>query len=196
MAVSYIGDGAVNTGRTWEFVNMAVIWELPLIVVCENNLYAVETHTDRVTGGRDIARRAEGFGLPSFVVDGQDAEAVYEQVRAARDRALSGEGPTFLEAKTYRYFGHETGDKAAYRTAEEIDEWRASRDPIDRLAGQLQASGQLSADEYQDLSRRASGMVENALRFAEASAWPQPEDAFDDLTGGTAGGIPVEDMQR
>ncbi len=181
VAVSYIGDGAVNTGRTWEFVNMAVIWKLPLIVVCENNLYAVETHTDRVTGGRDIARRAEGFGLPAFALDGQDAEAVYQHVKAARDRALAGEGPTFLEAKTYRYFGHETGDKAAYRTAEEIAEWRSSRDPIDRLAGQLQVSGRLPAEEYQELNRRAAATVADALRFAEASAWPRPEDAFGDL---------------
>jgi TPP-dependent pyruvate/acetoin dehydrogenase alpha subunit len=188
VAVGCVGDGAANTGRTWEFVNMAVIWQLPLIVICENNLYAVETHTDRVTGGKDIARRAEGFGLPSFAVDGQDVDAVHEHVKQARDRALAGEGPTFLEAKTYRYHGHETGDKAAYRTAEEIAEWRTSRDPIDRLAARLEADQQLTAAGLADLNQRAVDTVADALQFAEASEWPRAEDAFGELAVDAAKG--------
>lgn len=178
VAVGFVGDGGVNTGRTWEFVNMASIWDLPLIVICENNLYAVETHTDRVTGGKSITRRAEGFGLPAYRVDGQDAEAIYERVAEARTRALEGAGPTFLEALTYRYHGHETGDKAAYRSAEEIEDWRINRDPIDTLAATLRASDGLTDSDLADLGKRADDIVTGALDFAESSPWPEPRDAF------------------
>jgi pyruvate dehydrogenase E1 component alpha subunit len=181
VAVAFIGDGAVNTGRTWEFVNMAAIWQLPLVVVCENNLYAVETHVDRVTGGRDIVARAAGFGAASQAVDGQDTQAVHDAVAEARRRAADGNGPSFIEAKTYRYHGHETGDKAAYRTAEEIAEWRTTRDPIDLLAGRLVAGDRLSEQRYTELRETARATVADAVTFAEASPWPGPEAAVGDL---------------
>src|SRR6202012_1691605 len=100
VSVGGFGDGGANTGRVWEFVNMAAIWKLPLIAVCENNLYAVETPSAAVTGGGSVAERAAGFGLPSAVVDGQDIVAVYDAVAAAAQRARDGEGPTFLEIQT------------------------------------------------------------------------------------------------
>ena len=127
VAVGLFGDGGANTGRTWESVNLASVWKLPLIVVCENNMYAVETRTERLTGGGSISRRAEGFGLPVSTVDGQDVAAVYRATRDARDRAARGEGPTFIEAQTYRYEGHSTGQIINYRTVEEVDEWRGTR---------------------------------------------------------------------
>lgn len=174
VAVGFVGDGGANTGRTWEFVNMAAIWQLPLIAVCENNLYAVETHTDRVTGGKSIRRRAEGFGLPSDSIDGQDVDAVATAVATARARALDGGGPTFLEIRTYRYLGHETGDKGKYRTTEEIEEWRRTRDPIDRLACSLIESGQLTDRRRASLEQAAIEKVDAALAFAAESPWPDP----------------------
>jgi pyruvate dehydrogenase E1 component alpha subunit len=171
VAVGFFGDGGANTGRTWEFVNMAAIWELPLIIVCENNLYAVETHTDRVTGGRSITRRAEGFGLPSYCVDGQDIEAVYAAASTAHSRATHGNGPTFLEVMTYRYHGHETGDKGAYRTAAEIEEWRI-RDPIARLSAAMVTAGHATAERIAALEKQAAATVQAALEFAENSPWP------------------------
>jgi TPP-dependent pyruvate/acetoin dehydrogenase alpha subunit len=105
VAVAFFGDGGINTGRTWEALNLAGAWRLPLIAVCENNLYAVETPTAAVTGGGSMSRRAEGFGLTSLAVDGQDVFAVHKAAVEARARALSGDGPTFIESQTYRYSG-------------------------------------------------------------------------------------------
>jgi TPP-dependent pyruvate/acetoin dehydrogenase alpha subunit len=172
VSVGFVGDGAANTGRTWEFVNMAVIWNLPFIAICENNLYAVETFIDNVMGGKSMVRRAEGFGIPAFEVDGQDVHEVHRAVATARERALAGEGPTFLEVKTYRYHGHETGDKGAYRTAEEVAQWRSQRDPITRLARSLLAAGSVTEETVADLQQRATARVAEALRFAEESPWP------------------------
>jgi TPP-dependent pyruvate/acetoin dehydrogenase alpha subunit len=103
VAVGFFGDGGANTGRVWEFINLASLWKLPLIAVCENNLYAVETHISRAMAADSVAERARGFGLPSETVDGQDVLAVYDRARRARERALAGGGPTFIEALTYRY---------------------------------------------------------------------------------------------
>ena len=116
VCVGFFGEGGANTGRTWEFVNFAAVQRLPLIAVCENNQYAVETYIGRSAALADsIARRAEGFGLPSLQVDGQDVCAVYRATRAAHERARRGDGPTFIEAVTYRYHGHNTGEIANYR---------------------------------------------------------------------------------
>jgi TPP-dependent pyruvate/acetoin dehydrogenase alpha subunit len=177
VAVGFIGDGGANTGRTWEFVNMAAIWRLPLIVVCENNLYAVETHVDRVTAGGDIAERASGFGLPALKIDGQDVTAVYAAVGDARSRAAAGEGPTFIEALTYRYLGHNTGEVATYRTADEIEEWRTSKDPIDRFRAALQDAGLLDNAGYEQAAASAKKTVDDAVAFADQSPWPEPGKA-------------------
>ena len=129
VAAGFFGDGGANTGRVWEFVNLAAVWKLPLIAICENNLYAVETPSAMVTGGESVAARALGFGLPSEQVDGQDVVAVYRAVSAAAQRARSGGGPTFLEIQTYRYRGHNTGEVIHYRTPAEVEDWRTTRDP-------------------------------------------------------------------
>ncbi len=141
VAVGIFGDGGANTGRTWESVNLAAVWKLPLIIVCENNVYAVETQTALLTGGGSIARRAEGFGLPVRTVDGQDVAAMYRAAAEARQQAAEGGGPTFIEALTYRYEGHSTGQVINYRTIDEVREWRDTRDPIQRLRLALDASG-------------------------------------------------------
>jgi TPP-dependent pyruvate/acetoin dehydrogenase alpha subunit len=177
VALGFFGDGAVNIGRVWEAINMAAAWKLPLIAFCENNLYAVETPTASVTGGDSIVRRAEGFGLPAVQVDGQDAGAVHRIVREARERALAGEGPTFVEALTYRYQGHNTGQVTSYRTDAEVEEWKALRDPIVRLRVALTASGLLDDDAYDALSARSRETVAAATAFADASPWPEPATA-------------------
>ena len=181
IAVGFVGDGGVNVGRVWEAVNLASIWSLPLIVVVENNQYAVETHVDRVTAGGDIVRRAEGFGLTAARVDGQDVLAVHEAVAIARERAASGTGPTLLEAVTYRYFGHNTGEVARYRTQEEVQDWRSQRDPIDRARGRLAAAGVLDDAGFAALEAAATARVNEAVAFAEASPPPDPKTVTDNV---------------
>lgn len=174
VAVGFVGDGGANVGRVWEFVNMAAIWGLPLVVIAENNLYAVETRIDRTLGGGSITRRAEGFGITAECIDGQDVDAVNRAVAAARGRAVAGEGPTLIEAQTYRYRGHGSGERANYRTDDEIEQWRASRDPIDRLAGELISSGGLNSETLDHLQRSADAAVASAVAYAEADEMPNP----------------------
>lgn len=179
VAAGFVGDGGANTGRTWEFVNLAVIWQLPLIVIVENNLYAVETHIDRMLGGGSITRRAEGFGIATQLVDGQDAEAVHAAVADARKRAAGGEGPTLIEAQTYRYRGHGSGERANYRTADEIEQWRSSRDPIDRLAGALIERGELDAHAVETMRADAQSVITAAVAFADNTPFPDPATLTD-----------------
>jgi acetoin:2,6-dichlorophenolindophenol oxidoreductase subunit alpha len=172
VAVGYVGDGGANTGRTWEFVNLAALWKLPFIAICENNLYAVETHISTSLAGDSIAGRAAGFGLPAVVVDGQDALAVHAATGEARQRALEGGGPTFIEARTYRYEGHNVGDVQNYREKSEVTSWRESRDPIDRLWRLLAERGDLDEAGYAALQQQAADSVADAIDFAEQSPWP------------------------
>lgn len=182
VALGFFGDGGANTGRVWEFINLASVWKLPLIVVCENNLYAVETHVARTTASETIAGRASGFGLPAIQVDGQDVAAMYREVRAARERAVRGGGPTFIEALTYRYEGHNTGDQGTYRTSDEVAEWRATKDPIVRLIQCLERAGLLTDEQRETLEQRVNVVVAEAVEFAEQSPWPEPETAAEGVT--------------
>jgi TPP-dependent pyruvate/acetoin dehydrogenase alpha subunit len=174
VAVGYFGDGGANTGRTWEFINLAALWKLPLIAVCENNLYAVETHISHSMAGESVTARASGFGLPAESIDGQDVLAVYDTVSRARARALAGQGPTFIEALTYRYEGHNVGDVQNYREKSEVADWFSSRDPIDRLRQRLAGTGELDDAAYEAATARAASAVADAIAFAEASPWPDP----------------------
>jgi pyruvate dehydrogenase E1 component alpha subunit len=174
VAVGYVGDGGVNTGRTWEFVNLAALWQLPLIAVCENNLYAVETHISHAMAAESVVRRAAGFGLPAVSVDGQDVVAVHAATQVARARALAGEGPTFIEARTYRYQGHNVGDNQNYREPSEVDDWRQTRDPVERLRLRLRDAGVLDDEAFAAIEQKATEVVEDAIAFAEASPWPDP----------------------
>lgn len=183
VVAGFFGDGGVNTGRVWEFVNLAAIWRLPLIAICENNLYAVETPSETVTGGGSATARARGFGLPAEQVDGQDVRAVYRAVTAAAARARDGGGPSFLEMLTYRYRGHNTGEIIRYRTEDEVAGWRSTRDPIDRLAAHLEAVGALPAGELAALSKARFAEIDAAVRFAEESPWPDPGTARLHVTG-------------
>lgn len=182
VVIGFFGDGGANTGRVWEFVNLATIWSLPLIVACENNLYAVETASRAMTGGGDITERARGFGLPSRQVDGQDVIAVHAAVGEAANRARSGAGPTFLEFLTYRYLGHNSGEVIRYRTTDEVAEWRSSRDPIENFAAVLTDAGALDGTELARLDDRARATVAQAVTFAEEAPWPDPCTAADNVS--------------
>jgi pyruvate dehydrogenase E1 component alpha subunit len=182
VSVGIFGDGGANTGRTWESVNIATVWKLPLIIVCENNKYAVETQTERLTGGGSISRRAAGFGLPVRTVDGQDVAEMYRATHEARERAACGEGPTFIEAKTYRYEGHDTGQIIRYRTAEEVDDWRGTKDPIQRLRIALHAVGGLADESFDQMAQNARETVQDAIAFADESPFPDPSEATRDVT--------------
>ncbi|HEX4212465.1 MAG TPA: thiamine pyrophosphate-dependent enzyme [Candidatus Dormibacteraeota bacterium] len=183
VAVGFFGDGGSNTGRVWEFTNLASMWHLPLIIVCENNLYAVETYVGRSMAGESIADRAAGFGLPAHRVDGQDVAAMHRAVTTARARARAGEGPSFIEALTYRYGPHGVGEQDPYRTREEVDTWRRTRDPIDRLRQALAQRGDLDDGRFEEMDRRVRDQVEQAIEFAGNSPWPDPATATQGVTG-------------
>jgi TPP-dependent pyruvate/acetoin dehydrogenase alpha subunit len=182
VCVGFFGEGGANTGRTWEAVNFAAIQTLPLIAFCENNQYAVETYIGRAAAGPSVAERAAGFGLPSVQVDGQDVCAVYRATAEARERAVSGEGPTFIEAITYRYHGHNTGEVANYREAEEVERWRLTRDPIDGLRRALESTGALAPGRFEELTASAREIVADAIAFADSSPLPDPATAATGVT--------------
>jgi len=187
VAVGFVGDGGMNTGRTWEAVNMAVIWNLPFILVVDNNQYAVETFADRVTGGRDLAKRALGFGLPAFNIDGQNIREVRKYVSEARERALNGKGPTFINAVTYRYGGHNVGEKGQYRTKEEVEDWRRHRDPIDTFAATLIHEKQMSEADLITLKESVISQIAEATAFAEQSPEPKISTILDHVDSGRLG---------
>jgi TPP-dependent pyruvate/acetoin dehydrogenase alpha subunit len=184
VAVGFVGDGGMNTGRTWETINMAAVWKLPLIVVVDNNQYAVETAIDRVTAGGDLAKRASGFGLPSLTIDGQDVLAVKKEVESAREAALAGQGPTFLNAVTYRYYGHNVGEKGQYRTLDEIEDWRRNRDPIDQFAARLFADGILDQVAFDEMKVSVEEEIQDAVKFAEDSPHPDPAEVMLNVDSG------------
>ena len=177
VSVGFFGEGGANSGRVWEFVNLASVWSLPLIAVCENNLYAVETVSARLTGGDSIAERAKGFGLPSEQVDGQDIVAVHEATSRAVARARRGEGPSFLELLTYRYRGHTSGEVITYRSNEELEHWRSSKDPIAHFAAVLTDRSVLTPELLAGINEEVDAIVAAAVNTAEESECSDPSTA-------------------
>jgi len=185
VAVSFFGDGAANEGAFHEALNMAAIWSLPAIFVCENNLYGASTPIGQVVKHPDIAQRAAAYGMPGEIVDGMDVLAVHEAAGRAIARARGGEGPTLLECKTYRLCGHSRSDPRTYRTREEEAAW-AGRDPILRLAAHLKAAGLATDESLAQVEREVTEAVDDAVAFAESSPSPAPEDALTDVFCGEA----------
>jgi len=177
VAVAFFGDGAMGQGVVYECLNMSAIWKLPLVFVCENNLYAESTPAEYALGSTDLAPRAEPFGVPACAVDGQDVVAVYGEMGRAVERARAGGGPTFLECKTYRYHGHFLGDDPRrYRTAEEEAHYRA-RDCIERFA----EVSSLPPEELRTIDEEAVRAVDAAVAFAERSAPPALSELTTDV---------------
>ena len=179
VALAFFGEGAVNQGVFLETLNLAVIWKLPLILVCENNLYSEMTPSHETTSVVETHKRASGFGLGSIRIDGNDVEAVYSAVVQAAARARAGGGPTYIEAMTYRLWGHMMGDPEVYRTKEEVVKAREN-EPIVRLGRRLLALGYEDAD-LRRLEAEAEAILTDALQFAESSPLPEPADAFTDV---------------
>lgn len=176
----FFGDGASNQGTFHEGVNMAAIWKLPVIFVCENNLYAMGTRQSLVMAIENIADRASAYGILGIAVDGNDVLAVYEATLKAVERARKGEGPTLIECKTYRHRGHSRVDPARYRPKEEVEAWLA-KDPIKRFKERVLQSGALTEAELQRIEKEASDKVEEAVKFALDSPHPAPEEALEEV---------------
>ena len=176
----FFGEGASNQGTFHEGINMAAIWKLPVIFVCENNLYAMGTRQSRVMLIENIADRAASYGIPGVTVDGNDVLAVYEAAREAVERARRGEGPTLIECKTYRHKGHSRVDPAKYRPKEEVEEW-LRKDPIKRLREKLLQTNVLAEEEVQRVEEEVSAEIEEAVKFAVESPYPAPEEALEDV---------------
>ena len=180
VVVCFFGDGASNTGNFHEALNMASLWNLPVIFVVENNLYAMSVPWVKASKLPDIATRACAYGIPGEVVDGMDVLAVRGAVTKAVERARKGEGPSLIEAKTYRWFGHSHSDPRAYRTREEETEWK-KRDPITVLKEDLEAVRMLSEEEFNELEKAVEAKLERAMAYSEASPVPSPQDAETDV---------------
>jgi len=176
----FFGEGASNQGTFHEGVNMAAIWRLPVVFVCENNLYAMGTRQSLVMTIENIADRAVAYGIPGVTVDGNDVLAVYEAASEAVNRARRGGGPTLIECKTYRQKGHSRFDPAAYRPKGEVEEW-LKKDPVSRFKTKLIEMGVLAEKEDEKLRRDAVAAVEEAVKFAMESPFPEPEEALEDV---------------
>jgi pyruvate dehydrogenase E1 component alpha subunit len=168
VVVSFFGDGAANEGAFHEAANLAAIWQLPVVFVCENNQYGMSMPTSQAFAITHIADRAAGYGFPGVTVDGNDLVAVYEAVSVAADRARAGAGPSLVEAVTYRWKGHSKSDKNRYRTRDEIAVWQR-RDPIPRFEDALRAAGTLTEDQLAEVRAAATRAVREAVRAAHAS---------------------------
>jgi acetoin:2,6-dichlorophenolindophenol oxidoreductase subunit alpha len=181
VAVSFFGDGASNAGPFHECLNIAASWKLPVVYVCENNLYAAQTSAASTQGLEDVAARAAGYGILGTVVDGNDIFAVHQAAYRAVERARKGEGPTLIECKTYRWRAHtERKAQPDPRDKSEIEGWK-SKDPIARLMRQLEAQQQLSEADWQAMQADVQGQIDAAIAFAEASPFPSPEHALEDV---------------
>jgi pyruvate dehydrogenase E1 component alpha subunit len=180
VCVCFFGDGASNIGAFHEALNLAAVWRLPVVFVCQNNDYAESTPRRVQQTVADIAVRAASYDMPGTTVDGMSVLEVHRSVGEAVDRARAGEGPTLVEAKTYRYTGHYVGDPGVYRTKEELEQWKA-RDPIGGFESLLDDAGVVGAEEARRVEAEVRDEIERAVEFARTSADPRPELAFDDV---------------
>jgi len=180
LCMCYFGDGAVRQGALHEAFNMAMTWKLPVIFVVENNGYAMGTSVERTSNVRELYTIGEAYDMPSEPVDAMDVEMVHEAVKRAADRARAGEGPTFLEFKTYRFRGHSMSDPQKYRTKEEVEQWK-SRDPLEMVRDRILTNGVATEAELDAIDAKVKEIVEASVKFAEESPYPEPEAAFEDV---------------
>jgi pyruvate dehydrogenase E1 component alpha subunit len=177
VVVSFFGDGANNEGAFHEALNMAAIWKLPVIFVCENNGYGMSTSTERSTAVANIAERAAGYGMPGVIVDGNNFSQVAEASQAAVERARRGEGPTLIESKTYRYRGHSKSDRNRYRTKEEIEDWMTNRDPIALFEAELMEFGVIDQAGIEAVREAVKQEIADGIEFAKQSPMPDVADS-------------------
>lgn len=180
LCMCYFGDGAVRQGALHEAFNMAMTWKLPVIFIVENNGYAMGTSVERTSNVRELYTIGESYDMPSEPVDAMDVEMVHEAVKRAADRARAGEGPTFLEFKTYRFRGHSMSDPQKYRSKDEVEQWK-SRDPLELCKDRILTNGIATEAELEEIDNRVKAKVEESVKFAEESPFPKAETAFDDI---------------
>lgn len=180
VVICFLGDGATNTTRFHEGVNLAAIWDLPVIYAIENNMYAESTPISDTCKLPNLGDRACSYGIPGVTVDGNDVLAVYEAVGAAVDRARKGNGPTLIEMKTYRFYGHFHGDTQTYRTKEEVEEAK-KKDPIPRFEEYLIGNNILTKESAENIRQEILKEMDMAVKFAEESIYPEPEEVLSDV---------------
>jgi pyruvate dehydrogenase E1 component alpha subunit len=180
LCMCYFGDGAVRQGALHEAFNMAMTWKLPVIFVVENNGYAMGTSVERTSNVRELYTLGEGYDMPAEPVDAMDVEMVHEAVKRAADRARAGDGPTFLEFKTYRYRGHSMSDPQKYRTKEEVEQWKM-RDPLEMCRHRILTNAIATEEELDVIDARVKEKVEASVKFAEESPYPDASEAFKDV---------------
>jgi pyruvate dehydrogenase E1 component alpha subunit len=180
VALCFFGEGAANEGIFHETLNLAAVWKLPVIFLCENNQYGMSMSVKKATAIENISDRAAAYGMPGKTVDGMELDEVRAATSEAIERARSGEGPSLLEAATYRYLGHSKSDANLYRTREEISRWR-QQDPIQRFALKLEEEGLLKEDEWREMEKGAKQRIEKAFEKAAREPEPEPESALEDV---------------
>lgn len=180
VCLAFFGDGAARQGMLHEVCNMAMLWKLPVIFICENNNYAMGTSVERTSNVRDIYTIADAYDMPGDMVDGMNPEAVHEAVERAVKRAREGGGPTLLEMKTYRYKGHSISDPQKYRTKDEVEEYKA-QDPIEKVLNTIRENHLATEEEILAIDNRINAMVEESVKFAEESAWPNDDELLKDV---------------
>jgi len=180
VVLCFFGDGALNLGIFHECLNMAAVWKLPVVYICENNHYGMSVSVKRACAVGDLTKRALAYDMPAESVDGMDVLAVKEAVSKWVGQAREGNGPSFLVCHTYRYYGHSRSDPRVYRTREEEEEWRA-RDPIKTFSIRCVQEGILSQEEVEALDREVASEIEEAVKFAVESPWPEPEELYEDV---------------
>jgi TPP-dependent pyruvate/acetoin dehydrogenase alpha subunit len=179
VCVCFFGDAASNQGTFHEALNFSCVFKLPVVFVCENNLYGLSTPYEKVSATPDVADRALGYRMPGVIVDGMDVTKVYEEATKAVARARNGEGPTLIEGKTYRYYGHHAADQRLYRTREEEEKWKSAKDPVNLLKQVLLAEHVIQEEGFHGLEMAAEAEVEDAASFALASAYPDASDVLE-----------------
>lgn len=179
VCVIFFGDAASNQGTFHESVNLAAAFKLPIIYVCENNLYGLSTPHASVSATPDVADRAKGYDIPGIIVNGWEVNDIYETAVAAVDRARQGKGPTIIEGKTYRYYGHSASDHRPYRTRAEEEEWKSKRDPICTLKVKMIAAGEITENDFQKIEAAAVAEAEDCWKFASESPFPDPATVMD-----------------
>lgn len=180
VVICFLGDGASNRGTFHEGVNMAACWDLPVVYVIENNLYAEKTRITDTARVANLADRASAYGIPDVTVDGNDVIAVYEAVHEAVARARKGRGPTLIECKTYRWHGHYEGDRQTYKPKVEVEEWQ-KRDPIPLFRRKIVEMGTITRHGAEQIDREVAEEIENAVKFARESPFPSPEETLQDV---------------
>jgi len=180
VTLCYMGDGAVRQGALHETFNMAMLWKLPVVFIIENNNYAMGTSVERTSNVHDLYKLGQSYEMPSYAVDGMSCESVHEAVASAAEYARNGGGPTLLEMKTYRYRGHSMSDPGNYRTKEEVEEYK-KQDPIELVLANLKKNNWITEKEIEGFESRTKAQVDDSIKFAEESPYPDPSELFKDV---------------